>query len=257
MEEDYLKEGVILKKRYRTGKILGTGGFGITYLADDETLGQAVVIKEFFPREIAGREKDGMRVLLPREKNDRKRFLKGRKDFLMEARRLSQLFDIPEIVKVLDWFEENETAYLVMEFVRGITLNKYLQRLDMPLSFRQAWEMIRPVAAALEKVHKKGIIHRDLNPENLIVQEMGNLKIIDFGAARKYLDTEKTMTILIKKGYAPPEQYMNNGKQGPWSDVYGLCATLYEMITGVRPESSLDRVQKDELYLPSAYGAEI
>lgn len=257
MEEDYLKEGVILKKRYRTGKILGTGGFGITYLADDETLGQAVVIKEFFPREIAGREKDGMRVLLPREKNDRKRFLKGRKDFLIEARRLSQLFDIPEIVKVLDWFEENETAYLVMEFVRGITLNKYLQRLDMPLSFRQAWEMIRPVAAALEKVHKKGIIHRDLNPENLIVQEMGNLKIIDFGAARKYLDTEKTMTILIKKGYAPPEQYMNNGKQGPWSDVYGLCATLYEMITGVRPESSLDRVQKDELYLPSAYGAEI
>lgn len=117
----------------------------------------------------------------------------------MEARRLSQLFDIPEIVKVLDWFEENETAYLVMEFVRGITLNKYLQRLDMPLSFRQAWEMIRPVAAALEKVHKKGIIHRDLNPENLIVQEMGNLKIIDFGAARKYLDTEKTMTILIKR----------------------------------------------------------
>ena len=257
MEEDYLKEGAILKKRYRTGKILGTGGFGITYLADDEALGQTVVIKEFFPREIAGREKEGTRVLLPREKNDRKRFLKGRKDFLMEARRLSQLFDIPEIVKVLDWFEENETAYLVMEFVRGITLNKYLQRLDMPLSFRQAWEMIRPVAAALEKVHKKGIIHRDLNPENLIVQEMGNLKIIDFGAARKYLDTEKTMTILIKKGYAPPEQYMNNGKQGPWTDVYGLCATLYEMITGVRPVSSLDRVQKDELYLPSAYGAEI
>lgn len=257
MGEDCLKEGTVLKNRYRIDKILGAGGFGITYLAEDNTLRQSVVLKEFFPRETAGREKDGNNVMLPREKNDRKRFLKGKKDFLLEARRMSQLFDIPAIVKILDWFEENDTAYLVMEYLRGISLDRYLQRLDAPLSFGEAWKILEPAAFALEKVHKKGIIHRDLNPDNLMLLENGKIKIIDFGSARKYLDTEKTMTILIKKGYAPPEQYMNRGKQGPWTDVYALCATLYEMITGVRPDSSLNRVQKDKLYLPSAYGAEI
>lgn len=257
MQNNCLNEEMLLNKRYRIKRILGSGGFGITYAAEDESLVQSVVIKEYFPRDIVGRNKENQNIVLPGEKNDRKRFLKGKRDFLLEARRMSQLFEVPEVVKILDWFEENGTAYLVMEYVRGITLDKYLQRQDVPLSFQQAWKMLEPAAEALEEVHKKGIIHRDLNPENLMIQEDGRIKIIDFGAARKYLETEKTMTILIKKGYAPPEQYLNKGKQGPWTDVYALCATLYEMITGVRPAPSPERMQKDELYPPSAYGADI
>ena len=259
MENVYLKEDTVLKKRYWIKKVLGIGGFGITYLAEDRNLEQIVVIKEYYPREIAGRGygKDEEMNVIPRERNDRRRFLKGKKDFLAEARRMSKLFDIPEVVKILDWFEENGTAYLAMEYIRGISLDDYLQNQDVPFSFQQAWKMLRPVAEALEKIHKTGIIHRDLNPGNLMMEENGTIKIIDFGSARPYLETEKTMTILIKKGYAPLEQYMKKGRQGPWTDVYALCATIYEMITGVRPEPSIQRIEKDELYLPSAYGAEI
>ena len=259
MEKDNLEIGMYLKKRYCGLKVLGIGGFGITYLAEDTDLQQNVVIKEYYPREIAGRiyDKDGNMNVVPREKDSRRRFLKGKKDFLKEARRMSKLFDIPEVVKVLDWFEENGTAYLAMEYIRGISLDNYLQNQDVPFSFQQAWKMLEPVAEALEKIHKTGIIHRDLNPGNLMMEENGTIKIIDFGSARPYLETEKTMTILIKKGYAPPEQYIKKGKQGPWTDVYALCATIYEMVTGVRPEPSIQRIEKDELYPPSAYGAEI
>ena len=259
MEKDNLEIGMYLKKRYCVLKVLGIGGFGITYLAEDTDLQQNVVIKEYYPREIAGRiyDKDGNMNVVPREKDSRRRFLKGKKDFLKEARRMSKLFDIPEVVKVLDWFEENGTAYLAMEYIRGISLDNYLQNQDVPFSFQQAWKMLEPVAEALEKIHKTGIIHRDLNPGNLMMEENGTIKIIDFGSARPYLETEKTMTILIKKGYAPPEQYIKKGKQGPWTDVYALCATIYEMVTGVRPEPSIQRIEKDELYPPSAYGAEI
>lgn len=259
METVYLQKETVLQNRYRIRKLLGVGGFGITYLAHDESLGQYVVIKEYYPQEIAGREHGTgqQAVILPKDRKDRRHYLKGKKDFLTEARRMSQLSDIPEVVKVLDWFEEKQTAYLVMEYVRGMSLDWYLQRQEVPLSFRGAWEMLSPVAKAMEKVHRKGMIHRDLNPGNIMICEDRSIKVIDFGAARSYLDTEKTKTILIKKGYAPPEQYFQKGKQGPWTDVYAFCATLYEMITGVRPEPSIERMQKDLLYLPSAYGSEI
>lgn len=257
MEREYLERDFLLHGRYRIGKVLGTGGFGITYAAVDESMGQNIVIKEYFPQDIAGRSQDEWPLILAKETADQGRFRKGQKDFLSEARRLSQLFSIPEIVRIFDWFEENGTAYLVMEYVRGTSLDDYLQCREIPFSFGDAWEFLRPVAQAMEKVHQKGLIHRDLNPSNLMVQEDGTVKILDFGAARRYLDTEKTLTVLVKRGYAPPEQYLRKGRQGPWTDVYAFCATLYEMVTGVRPEPSVDRMEKDELYLPSAYGAEI
>ena len=205
MAVDCLREGTFLDNRYRIKKVLGVGGFGITYLTEDQSLAQYVVVKEYFPLEITARvhEGDGQALILPREKNDRKHFLKGKRDFLEEGRRMSKLFDVPGVVKVLDWFEENETAYLVMEYIKGISLDIYLQNQDIPLSFWQAWKMLEPVAEAMEKIHKKGILHRDLNPSNLMLQEDGTLRIIDFGAARPYLETEKTMTVLIQKGYAP------------------------------------------------------
>ena len=254
-----LTEGAVLKKRYRIGTVLGWGGFGITYLARDTELGQTVVVKEYFPMDLAYRNSDegDQKIRLPQERNDRKIYQKGKQDFLKEARRMSELSDVMPVVKVLNWFEENATAYLVMEHIKGMGLDRYLERQDVPLSFQEAWTMLEPVSDALEQVHKKGMIHRDLNPGNLMLQEDGSIKIIDFGAARKYLETEKTMTVLVKRGYAPPEQYMRHGPQGPWTDIYALCATLYEMTTGVRPQPSIERMQKDELYLPSAYGAEI
>ena len=254
-----LTEGAILKKRYCIGTVLGFGGFGITYLARDMELGQTVVVKEYFPVDLAYRDSDegDHKIQLPQERNDRKVYQKEKRDFLKEARRMSELSDVMPVVKVLNWFEENATAYLVMEHIKGMGLDRYLERQDVPLSFQEAWAMLEPVADALEQVHKKGMIHRDLNPGNLMMQENGSIKIIDFGAARKYLETEKTMTVLVKCGYAPPEQYMRHGPQGPWTDIYAFCATLYEMVTGVRPQPSVERMQKDELYLPSAYGAEI
>lgn len=254
-----LKEGTVLKSKYRIGQVLGFGGFGITYLSRNLELSQTVVIKEYFPMDLAYRdsEKGEVSLTLPREKNDRKIYQKGKKDFLSEARRMSALSEVPSVVKVLDWFEENQTAYLVMEHVRGMGLDRYLERLDEPLSFQEAWKLMLPVLNGLEKVHEKGIIHRDFNPSNLMMQENGTLKMIDFGASRRYLDTEKTMTVLVKRGYAPPEQYLRHGPQGPWTDLYAVCATLYEMVTGVRPQPSIERMQKDQLYLPSAYGAEI
>lgn len=259
MEIQNLAENTILYRKYRINKVLGFGGFGITYLSRDLLADSLVVIKEYFPQTIVTRNTatGGKSPVLPKEPEEKKLYLKGKKDFLEEARRMSKLFDVQAIVKVLDYFEENDTVYIVMEYVQGISLEEYMERREIPMDFKEAWELMEPVVNALEIVHKKGMIHRDLNPSNLIVTEEMRLKVIDFGAARKYLDNEKTMTILVKRGYAPPEQYSKKGRQGPWTDVYAVCATIYEMVTGVRPEPSIDRLLKDELYLPSSYGTDI
>ena len=256
---ELLKQGTKLHIRYEIDRVIGQGGFGVTYLAEDTELRHTVVIKEYYPRALASRsdQDNSTEVLVSAEREDRKVYERGKKDFLDEARRMSELFHIDAIVKVLDYFEENGTAYLVMEYIRGVSLSAWLERLDIPMTFDEAWDLLRPVAIAMRKVHQEGIIHRDLNPSNLIMTEKGTLKIIDFGASRSFADNEKTMTILVKKGYTPPEQYMKEKHQGPWTDVYALCATLYEMITGVKPDSCVDRMKRDELYLPSAYGAEI
>lgn len=259
MEKQSLESGTILRRKYKVIKVLGAGGFGITYLARDLQLNQTIVIKEYFPWSLVTRDTEtgGRCPTILEEKNAARLYQKGKRDFLAEARRMSELFEVQAIAKILDYFEENSTAYLVMEYIIGISLEEYLEQREVPLDFDQAWDMMKPVVRALEKVHGKGMIHRDINPSNLIVLEDGSLKVIDFGAARKYLDNEKTMTILVKRGYAPPEQYSKSEKQGPWTDVYAVCATLYEMITGVRPEPSINRLVNDELYLPSAYGTVI
>lgn len=259
MGQQSLKESTIIHNRYEIQKMIGNGGFGITYIALDLELKQRVVIKEYFPWTLADRnvEAEEYRPVVIEDKRAVKLYQKGKKDFIAEARRMSELFDVQAIVKILDYFEENDTAYLVMEYIQGITLEEYLECREVPMDFAQAWTRIKPIVEALEQVHKKGLIHRDINPSNLIVTEDGSLRLIDFGAARRYLDNEKTMTILVKRGYAPPEQYAKKEKQGPWTDVYAVCATLYEMVTGVRPEPSIHRMVKDELYLPSSYGVVI
>lgn len=232
-------EKIYIRKRYKIEKVLDCGGFGITYLAEDTELCQRVVLKKYCPSE------------------DKKiSYEKGKKDFLREARTLSALSDVAAIVRVLDYFEEDGDAYIVMEYARGITLRKYVENRIEPMNFGQTWDFLLPIINALEKMHEKNLIHRDINPDNIIVREDKTLKLIDFGSAREYA-SDVTMTALVKGGYAPPEQYIRNGKQGPWTDVYSICATIYEMITEVIPESSIERQNKDKLYPPSSYGCEI
>lgn len=233
------KEKIYIRNRYKIETILDSGGFGITYLAEDTEFCQKVVLKKYCPLE------------------DRKiSYEKGKKDFLREARTLSALSDITAIVRVLDYFEERGDAYIVMEYVKGHSLRKYIENRIESMNFSQAWDFFLPIIDALEKMHEKNLIHRDINPDNIIVREDETLKLIDFGSAREYA-SDVTMTAIVKGGYATPEQYMRKGKQGPWTDVYSICATIYEMITGVIPESSIERQNKDKLYPPSSYGCEI
>lgn len=254
-----LKKDSRLNHRYRICQSLGQGGFGITYLAKDEAFEQYVVIKEYFPIAAASRDAEDS-LILPAEKEDRKKFEEGMKRFLREAQILASLLEIPGVVKVLDYFKENKTAYIVMEYVKGISLRTYLERTGEEFSFDRACRMLLPVIAALEKIHKKGLLHRDINPDNIMVEENGSVKLLDFGAAREYYqsqESERTRTILLKSGYAPPEQYEGKGHQGPWTDIYGLCATIYEMMTGCMPPDARTRQVKEELYAPSCYGAAI
>ena len=256
--KERLEIGYRLNGRYRVCRSLGQGGFGITYLAEDELLGQKIVIKEYFPAAFARRAEDGsIRIM---EETDRAAFTEGRNRFLREARILTSLLDVPGVVKAWNYFRENQTAYLVMEYVQGISLRSWLEQNKEVPSFDEALEMLRPVVLALESIHKKGLLHRDITPDNLMVGANGTVKLLDFGSARSYLrekDSEMTQTVLLKSGYAPPEQYDGKSVQGPWTDIYALSATLYEMITGCMPEDALQRQIRDELLEPSVYGAKI
>lgn len=230
MQEEYINGDILLNGRYKIVRKMQKGGFGQTWLAEDTQWQQIVVIKELL-------------------KNEEKKTLN-------EARRMAKFQSSPVIVKILSFFEEGELAYIVMEYVKGSSLRDHLERMDEPMGFQESVEFMRPVFRALHEIHKKGIMHRDLTPDNILVKEDGSLKIIDFGSAREYED-DRTKTVVVKSGYAPLEQYNGKEKQGPWTDVYGICAVLYEMLTGTIPPEVLERIEIDELYPPSMYGAEI
>lgn len=250
-----LEKGRKLNNRYEIIRTIGRGGFGITYAAKDTELDENVVIKEYFPQSSASRLSDGTV-----SHSEDTLFEKGKMRFLDEARILANVFEVDGVVKILGFFEENSTAYMVMEFVKGVTLRAYLERGGEEIGFRDALEKLLPVMNSLEAVHEKGLIHRDINPDNIMVQEDGSLKLLDFGSARQFFfeeERQKTMSILVKNGYAPPEQYDSHGNHGPWVDVYSLCATLYEMITGCVPQDASSRIIKDSLYPPSSFGTDI
>lgn len=248
------RDTLYIRGRYQIVKILNRGGFGITYLAEDKELCKKVVLKKYQPAEC---EPDSNIRKISRRTEKKSLYEKGKCDFLKEARMMSSLFEVKEVVKVLDYFEEDDDAYIVMEYVSGITLRQYIENSCDLMNFEQAWAFLLPVINALEKVHEKNLIHRDISPDNIIVREDGSLKLIDFGSARQYAGGKTTMTAIIKNGYAPPEQYGIKGKQGPWTDIYSICATIYEMITGVIPQPALQRQKKDNMYPPSSYGCGI
>lgn len=241
----------VLNGRFVVGKTLGQGGFGITYAGYDVTTDEKVAIKEFYPDGGVSRQKDSYTILPYNEKKTEELFADGKSKFLKEAQKLVKFTNVEGIVKVKDYFEENGTAYIVMEYVEGPTLIQYLNKLGQPILPSDLYVLLTPIFSALEQVHAQGILHRDISPDNIIVSP-SVAKLLDFGAARDFsLLGEKSNTINIKAGYAPEEQYLTHGKQGPWTDVYALAATCYRAVTGKTPASSIERLSGDILIDPS------
>ena len=256
MEENLhcLRKGTRLIGRYTIEGVLGQGGFGITYLGIDELHEKKVAIKEFFPQGIVTRNieyRDTVTVTFVGEKDN---YEKGKERFLKEARTMAKFSKDKGIVKALDFFEINNTAYIVMEYLEGVTLKQYLAE-NKRIDAEDLVELLVPLIEALDEIHSQGLIHRDISPDNIMVLPDGRIKLMDFGVARDYTEFgEKSLSIVLKPGYAPPEQYQTHGIQGPWTDIYALCATMYKCITGENPPDAIERVMDDHLKKISAFG---
>lgn len=252
----YLRSGTVLKGHFIVGTAIGVGGFGITYKCYDATLGVIVAIKEFFPVGLVNRSPGEMKVgLLSGEKE--KQYKNQIKRFLMEAQSIAQFGKANDIVNVFDYFEENNTAYIVMEYIDGVLLKDYLEK-QGALSPDIAMTIIEPVVEALKKIHASGIIHRDISPDNIFIAGEDSVKVFDFGAA--ILNDEsgaKEGEKVIKVGYSAPEQYRDSAGQGYFTDIYSIGAILYQMITGQKPIESTEREYKDELKSPLELGFDI
>jgi len=234
--------------RYEILEVLGQGGFGITYRVRDTQLDREVALKEYLPPALAVRQ-DGASVL-PRSTEVADDFSWGRERFVAEGRTLAKLHDAPSIVKVFDFVEANGTSYMVMELVRGGTLEDRVKA-GGPLSHAEVDALLTPLLDGLERVHESGYLHRDIKPGNVLLNEAGTPTLIDFGAARLAVaGRSSTMTAIFTPGYAAPEQFAT-GKQGPWTDIYGLAATLHHAVTGAAPPSAFDRLL-DDTYQPLA-----
>ena len=254
-EPHQLPVNSILNGRYIIGRTLGAGGFGITYVGYDLKLNSKVAIKEYYMS--GGVSRTRSLTVVPTDKTNEAPFNKGKERFLDEAKVLAQFIDEPNIVNVHDYFEENGTAYIVMEFLDGEDLTHYARKHGR-LSFDEVLALLEPAMMALDKVHKKGLIHRDISPSNLMLLKDGRVKVLDFGTARtQSVLGEKSLSIMLKPGYAPEEQYRTHGQQGPWTDVYAMSATFYRLLTGKTPPTSTDRMFEDRIELPSALGVKI
>ena len=241
-----LEQGTLLNGRYQLGEVIGRGGFGITYAAWDETLGIPVAIKEYFPEEFVTRDTDETDEVTPREEYQREYAL-GLSRFMRESQVLAMLHEIPGIVKVFDCFPENGTNYIAMEYIHGMPLDEYVR--EKKLDAQQVPELIRQSVDALTAAHRQGVLHRDISPSNILVQEDGSVKLIDFGAAAqvKRQKEGKDKSIILTEKYAAIEQYESDMSQGPWTDVYCLSATLYTVLTGENPPASVQRTRIDSI----------
>ena len=245
----FIKPGYELNGRYIVGIALGQGGFGITYIGFDKVLGQRVAIKEYYPSDIAQRV-PGDRTVMPFTNSD-SNFEHGKQKFIDEARTLGRFSGYHGIVEVKDCFNANGTAYMVMQYLDGTDMKGYLNKRGGHLGEKESISILTPVIEALKEVHKAGVIHRDISPDNIFMTSDGQVKLIDFGAAKQAVGGQKSLSVTLKPGYAPEEQYRTRGNQGPWTDVYALTATLYRMITGNTPPDSLERLMNDEMVIPN------
>lgn len=244
-ESIHMQPGTLLHDRYIVGRVLGYGGFGVTYIGWDGKLEQKVAIKEYLPGEFSTRMPGQSQVtVFNGDKSEQ--FRDGLKKFVEESKRLAKFQNEAGIVKIFDSFEENETAYIIMEYLDGITLKEYLGQVGT-IPEDEAINMLMPVMESLQTVHAEGLLHRDIAPDNIFLTKDGSVKLIDFGASR-YATTShsRSLTVIIKPGYSPEEQYRSRGDQGPYTDVYAIAATLYRMITGKTPPDAMERRAKYE-----------
>ncbi len=253
----FLAPGTLLAGKHLIGRVLGQGGFGITYLARDQNLEIRIAVKEFFPQGMVSRV-PGANTVVSYTGAIKDQFSFGVESFLREAKTLARFEHHPNIVTVRDFFRENGTAYMVMSFVEGLTLHEYLQQAGGRIPAAQAVKIIMPVTDALREVHRAGIMHRDISPDNIFIDKEGRIVLIDFGAARQELrEKSRSLSVILKAGYAPEEQYRSRGKQGPWTDIYAVAATIYRAVTGQVPPEAMDRMVEDDLAPPSKLGVEI
>jgi serine/threonine protein kinase len=253
----HLPPGTLLQGKFLLGRVLGQGGFGITYLAWDTTLNIKLAIKEYLPQQMATRSA-GQNTVTVYKSSLAAEFRYGRDKFLEEARTLARFNEHPNIVTVRDYFEANGTAYLVMNYHEGITLQNYLVSKGGVIPVDQALSIFMPVLDALKEVHNAGILHRDISPDNLLIEKTGRVILIDFGAARQAMgEKSKSLSVIMKAGYSPPEQYQSRGKQGTWTDIYSVAASFYRAINGQAPLEAIDRMAEDDLLAPSKLGIAI
>lgn len=241
-----LAPGTILNNKILIGNILGKGGYGITYIGYDMLLEYPVAIKEFFPDEMVDRSDDEKTVVVLDEVNGEE-FQKEIDNYLREARVLAEFSKFPGIVAIKDLFYENGTGYLIMEYLGNGNIRKYVDSHGGWLPVDETLKLMEPVISILGKLHESGLIHRDISPDNIMVDDDGSVKLIDFGGSKK-LGLNNTQVFLGKWGFAPLEQMLSKiSEQGPWTDIYGICATLYCIMTGDVPQASYERNEKDEL----------
>jgi serine/threonine protein kinase len=248
----------MLNNRYLIGKVIGVGGFGIVYIAWDNNLDIKVAVKEYLPKEYASRSNDHISIL-PYTGGAKDEYSIGAEKFLDEAKALAKFQDHPGIVTVHESFRTNNTAYMVMQYLDGLTLKEYLKRQPgEKMPFNMAVKAMIPIMDALKEVHKYGFVHRDISPDNIFITKQKQIKLLDFGAARYAIgEHSKSLTSVLKHGYAPVEQYSSKGNQGPWSDVYAVAATIYRAVTGEVPLDAMERIQEDLIKSPKQLGVEI
>lgn len=259
----------ILNGKYLVGKVIGVGGFGITYIGWDFYQGKKVCIKEYFPRGVAARFTEAEKALqgegavtysvdvyTQNTEQARNAYIHGLETYIKEAQILSKFFFMPGIVSVRDFFYGNKTAYIVMEYIDGINLKQYAKKCGGRLQPDFLFPLLKDVLKALNEVHKTGIIHRDISPDNMMMTMDGKVKLIDFGAAKRYGNGQEA-AVLLKHGYAPIEQYDKNGNQGPWTDIYSICASIYYLLTGTKIPNALQRKQQDSLVRLQAAGVPV
>ncbi|MCM1327819.1 MAG: serine/threonine protein kinase [Ruminococcus sp.] len=249
-EESYTPDNValpcgsVLMGSFLIGGVIGKGGFGITYRAYDVKYGRVIAIKEYFPIELAVREQGGT-ALAVRDRKSAEMFRHGAEKFYNEASFVAKFSGNPNIVKVYQFFYENNTAYFTMEYLDGMTLKDYVTRCGC-VNPGQAVNIADKIAYALCEAHRSSVLHRDVSPDNIMLCRDGNVKLLDFGAARQvFPEGSQLLSVILKPGFAPLEQYMRNGKQGEWTDVYSLAASVFYGLTGQIPEDPQSRFEED------------